>query len=111
MQEVQHHLLHLCYSRGMPTTKIRKMVPLDPEDVARVNSFDTDKQLHAIAARRGGTEAIGSEAALMHILILAGMDALEQEAEAERYAEYASEEDDEDRSFKAARLGRRRGGE
>lgn len=95
-------MMHLGYSGRMPTTKIRKTVPLDPEDIARVNSFDADELLHAVAARHAGVDTISSEATLMHTLLIAGLDALEQEADEERYAHYAASEDDEDRSFHAA---------
>lgn len=92
----------------MTTTKTRKSVPLDATDLTRVNQFDTDRVLHAVAARHAGVEVIGSEAVLMHTLLVAGLDALEQEADEERYAQLAAAQDDEDRSYHAARRSRRR---
>jgi hypothetical protein len=92
----------------MPTTKIRKSVPLETDDITRINSFDTDAVLHKVAARHADVEIIGSEAVLMRTLLVAGLDALEQEADEERYAQLAASSDAEDEQYRTAMRARRR---
>lgn len=87
--------------------KTRKYVPLETADIQRVERIDVDRFLHAVAARRAGVDAFSSEAALLHMLLVAGLDMIESEADEERYAQLAASEDDEDREFRAAMRTRR----
>lgn len=87
----------------MPATKTRQSVPLDDTDVQRMNRIDADEVLRAVAARRAGQATLGSSrASLLHVLVVAGLDALEREADEERYAQLADSQDDEDRQYHQA---------
>lgn len=92
----------------MTTTKTRKSVPLEADDLTRVSRFDTDAILQKVAARHAGVDTIGSESALMRTLIVAGLDVLEQEADDERYAQLAASSDSDDQQFHAAMRSRSR---
>lgn len=95
----------------MATTKTRKSVPLDQEDERRLALVSTDETLCALAARHvhARPNAALTEATIMHALVVMGLDALEREADEERYAQLAASQDDEDREFHAAMRLRRRG--
>lgn len=95
---------------GMPTTKTRKSVTLEPDDTERLARFDVDDTLH-VAARRliGGNEGQSfTEAGLLHALVVIGLDAIEREADEERYAQLARCADEEDVQYEMALRGRRR---
>lgn len=94
----------------MSTTKTRKSVPLDPQDEIRLAQLSSDETLCAVARRhiKGHPVSALTEATLMHVLVVAGLDALEREADEERYAQLAASQDDDDRDFHAAVRLRRR---
>lgn len=91
----------------MPTTKIRKSVPLDPADIDRIEHVNVDVAVRTVALRYAGPDGISSETALLHALIRAGLAAIEREADDERYLQLAVAHDDEDRAYHQAMRNRR----
>lgn len=88
------------------TTKTRRSVPLEPADIARIDRISGD--MEALLARHVGKDVITSEAALMHALVLCGLETIEHEADEERYRALAASQDDDDRAFHDAVRARQR---
>ncbi len=91
----------------MSDVKTRKSVPLEPGDMDRLARLLQG----GTPLRRCINSLIGSEkfsdAALMHALVVAGMEHVEELAAEFSYAELAESMDDEDRAYRAALRTRR----
>ncbi len=92
----------------MPTTKNRRSVPLSEEDVERIAKVESDPRLLELLHRHSGQRTVTSDSQLMHALVLVALNALETEADEQRYEALADSENDEDREFHASMRARRR---
>lgn len=86
----------------MSDVKIRKSIQLDGEDKARIERLLTEPRYRQALLDMFGAGAARSEAALLHTLLVAGLDRIDEQTADAGYAELAASEDDEDRAFHAS---------
>ncbi|WP_331773364.1 hypothetical protein OG948_59290 (plasmid) [Embleya sp. NBC_00888] len=96
----------------MSETKIRKSVPLNPDDIHALTELRTpdtglNEALKVLLAKAGLPEP-GNESAALHALLVLGRRAVEEQAQLTGYAAYAASLDDEDRAVAKSMRRRRR---
>lgn len=92
----------------MSDIKVRKSISLDDEDLLRIARL-TDKKSPSldVITRLFGAAALKSESSVLHALVVAGLDRIEQEALEAGYTALAEAQDDDDRAHHNAMRGRR----
>lgn len=90
----------------MPTTKTRKSISLSNDEIERIDRIEQDGLRREALLRYAGH--VDSETALLHALLIRGLEAIEREADEDAYALLAETQDDEDLAFNQAMRTRRR---
>ena len=85
----------------------RKAVPLSTAEIAAVDAARTG----GVLAELAGENAVRSESAALHALVVMGLAQVNEAEQARGYAALAASQDDEDRAYAAALRGRVRGGD
>lgn len=86
-----------CYAEAMTVT--RRSVPLDDDDIARINRLAGDERAENMLAGYLHRQYLSSDALFLRALVVAGLTTIEQDIDARRYQELAASQDDEDAAF------------